>query len=74
MNIVKIGEICKQFRIDILQLKLTDFAKMNDEKLQNVHAFEKGRANNIKYIYMYLDTCNDEQRKDLINNLFEKRN
>ena len=50
----KIGEICKNYRLNILQINLTDFAKLNDENLKNINAFEHGRANNIKYLYMIM--------------------
>ena len=70
MNIKAIGSVCKNFRIDILKLSLTDFAKKNNENLQNIHAFEQGRANNIKYIYTYLKSSNDEQLYMLIERLF----
>ena len=70
MDIKKIGSICKDYRINVLNLSLTNFAKLNNENLQNIHAFEHGRANNIKYIYMYLETGTDEQKEKLIKELF----
>ena len=72
MDIVKIGQICKQFRIDILDKTLTNFAKLNNEKLQNIHAFEHGRANNIKYLYMYINMSDDKQVEQLLNKLFKE--
>ena len=70
MDIKKIGLICKNYRINVLNLTLTNFAKMNNENLQNVHAFEQGRANNIKYLYMYMNQSNIYQLEILFNNLF----
>jgi hypothetical protein len=70
MDIKKIGSICRDYRINVLNLSLTNFAKLNNENLQNIHAFENGRANNIKYIYMYLETGTDEQKEKLIKELF----
>lgn len=72
MDINKIGDICKQFRINDLDMTLTNFAKLNNENLQNIHAFEQGRANNIKYIYMYLNSCNYQQYNKLLRLLFNK--
>lgn len=72
MDIKEIGKICKQFRIDDLDISLTNFAKLNNENLQNIHAFEQGRANNIKYIYMYLNSCNYQQYNKLLRLLFNK--
>ena len=70
MDIKKIGLICKNYRIDVLGLTLTNFAKLNNENLQNVHAFEQGRANNIKYLYMYMKQSDIYQLEILFNNLF----
>lgn len=70
MDIKKIGAICKDYRINVLKLSLTNFAKLNNEKLQNIHAFEQGRANNIKYLYMYMKHSNIYQLEVLYNKLF----
>ena len=70
MDIKKLGKVCKDYRINILKLSLTNFAKLNNENLQNIHAFEQGRANNIKYIYFYMFSSDNQQLEILINNLF----
>lgn len=70
MDVEKVGEICKNFRINVLKISLTNFAKLSNEKLQNIHAFEQGRANNIKYIYMYLKACDSDQLPKLVELLF----
>ena len=70
MDIKKVGQVCKDYRIDVLDLSLTNFAKLNEENLQNIHAFEQGRANNIKYIYMYMKQSNIYQLELLFNSLF----
>lgn len=66
MNIQEIGKVCKEFRINILELSLTNFSKQNNVNLQNIHAFENGRANNIKYIYMYINSCKNETELDIL--------
>lgn len=68
--VLKVGSICKDYRINVLNLSLTNFAKLNDENLQNIHAFEQGRANNIKYLYMYMEQSNIYQLEVFFNNLF----
>ena len=70
MDIKKVGQVCKDYRINVLNLSLTNFAKLNNENLQNIHAFEQGRANNIKYIYMYMKQSNIYQLEVLFNSLF----
>ena len=66
----KIGEICKKYRLNVLQINLTEFAKLNEENLKNINAFEQGRANNIKYLYMYMKQSNIYQLEVLFNSLF----
>lgn len=70
MDIKKVGQVCKDYRIKVLDLSLTNFAKLNNENLQNIHAFEQGRANNIKYIYMYMKQSDIYQIEVLFNSLF----
>lgn len=69
-DIVRIGEVCKEFRVNNLKLSLTEFSKLNDENLQNIHAFEKGRANNIKYLFMYMKLSDVYQLEVFFNSLF----
>lgn len=70
MDIKKVAQVCRDYRIDVLHLSLTNFAKLNNDSLQNIHAFEQGRANNIKYIYMYMKQSNSYQLEVLFNSLF----
>lgn len=66
-----IGRFCEQFRKEVLGLTLTDFSKIAGENLKNIHAFEKGRANNIKYLYLYYDLADEEQKREFAIGLFE---
>ena len=66
-----IGRFCEQFRKEVLNLSLTEFARLAGENLKNVHAFEKGRANNIKYLYLYHDLADAEQKNEFAIRLFE---
>lgn len=70
MDIKQVAKVCRDYRIDVLGLSLTNFAKLNDDNIQNIHAFEQGRANNIKYIYMYMTQSNSYQLEVLFNSLF----
>ena len=65
-----VGKFCKKFRVDYLEISMTNFAKETGLNIQNVNAFESGRANNLKYIFHYYNQA-DEQLKELFkNNLF----
>ncbi len=69
--IKKIGKFCYHFRKEVLELTLTEFSRITGENLKNIHAFEKGRANNIKYLYLYYDLADAEQKKEFAMRLFE---
>lgn len=58
----KIGQYCKDYRLNELDVTLTSFARLFNENLKNVNAFEFGRANNIKYLTMYIKY--DESKRD----------
>lgn len=66
-----IGRFCEQFRKEVLNLSLTEFARLTGENLKNIHAFEKGRANNIKYLYLYYDLADEEQKNEFAIRLFK---
>ena len=55
----KIGFYCKDFREKTLHISLTDFCTEMNENIKNVSAFENGRANNIKYLFLYKNMCNN---------------
>lgn len=69
--IERIGKFCRKFRVEVLNVSLTEFARLTGENLKNVHAFEKGRANNIKYLYLYYDLADEEQKREFAIRLFE---
>lgn len=69
--IKRIGKFCYHFRKEVLGLTLTEFSKITGENLKNIHAFEKGRANNIRYLYLYYDLANAEQKNEFAIGLFE---
>ena len=51
--VLKVGEYCKDFRLNTLKLTLTEFSNLRDLNLKNVSAFEHGNANSIEYLYHY---------------------
>lgn len=59
----KIGGFCKEFREKVLCISLTDFCTVMNENIKNVSAFENGRANNIKYLFLYKNMCNNDNEK-----------
>ena len=61
----KIGLYCKNFREHILHVSLIDFCNEMNENYKNVSAFENGRANNIKYLFLYNNMCKNDKEKEM---------
>ena len=61
----KIGFYCKDFREKTLHVSLTNFCTEMNENIKNVSAFENGRANNIKYLFLYKNMCNNDKEKEM---------
>ena len=66
-----VGLFCGYFRENILKISLTEFASVTGYNLKNIHAFEKGRANNIMYLSLYYNMCDEIQGEIFSKELFE---
>lgn len=56
-NIKKIGCICAKHRL-LKDLTLKELAELSGINQKSLSAFEKGRANNLKYIFCYAKYTN----------------
>ena len=69
--IEKVGRYCREYRVNVLKLSLTDFCKMSDSNIKNVSAFENGRANNITYLMLYWKlTTIESDRVEFLKGMF----
>ena len=68
--VLKVGEYCRDFRLNTLKLTLTEFSTLTKLNLKNVSAFEHGNANNIVYIYYYYNMCGEGLKKEFSKGLF----
>lgn len=66
-----VGTFCKEFRNNILNKTLNEVCENTDIKIKTLSAFENGRANNIKYLFLYYENCNEEQKKLFALGVFE---
>lgn len=70
INVSSVNEFCKLYRMNILKLSLQEVSEITGIKLSTLSSFENGRSNNLKYIYIYYNLGNEEQREYFKNNLF----
>lgn len=68
--IENVGYFCKDFRMNVLNKTLNEICENTDIKIKTLSAFENGRANNIKYLFLYYHACNTEQKKDFVGGVF----
>ena len=69
--IKNVGNFCKNFRRNVLNKTLNEICKDIEIKPKTLSAFENGRANNIKYLFLYYNSCNDEQKELFARGVFE---
>lgn len=70
INVNNANEFCKLFRKNILKLSLKEVSEKTGIKLSTLSSFENGRSNNLKYIFIYYNLGNEEQKEYFKNNLF----
>ena len=64
-------KMCKEHRTEVLKMTLSEFAEQNNDNLKNIHNFESGRANKIKYVFMYATTGTKEQQTQFFIKMLE---
>lgn len=69
--IKEIGMFCKKFRVDYMNMSMTEFAERRELKIGNVNAFERGHANSIMYLLHYYDEADNDLKQFFITNVFE---
>ena len=60
-----IPNFCKNFRENVLQIKLKDMEIKTGVKLSTISAFENGRSNNLNHIYLYIDCCTNSDHDEI---------
>lgn len=65
-----VGNFCKDFRMNTLNKTLNEICENTDIQIKTLSAFENGRANNIKYLFLYYHACNEEQKQIFVGGVF----
>lgn len=63
---VELGNICRSFRVETLNITLKQMSTLTDEKLTTISAFENGRTTNFNRLFIYLELCTDDEKEKLI--------
>lgn len=70
INVNTANEFCKLFRMNILKISLQEMSEITGIKLSTLSSFENGRSNNLKFIFIYYNLGNDEEKEYFKSNLF----
>lgn len=65
-----VGNFCREFRKNTLNKTLNEICENTDIQSKTLSAFENGRANNIKYLFLYYNVCNEEQKQLFVGGVF----
>lgn len=61
----EVSSICAYFRRRILKMTLYELSKRSKVPVSTLSTFEQGRSSNLRYIYLYLVSCETKQQKNI---------
>lgn len=61
----EISALCGYFRRKVLKLTLHEMSNISNIPVSTLSSFEMGRSSNLRYIYLYLVSCETEQQKNI---------
>lgn len=67
-----ISYLCKSFRKDVLRLTLRELSDKTGEPIPTLSSFELGRSSNLRFLYIYLVSCETDDQKELFITGFHK--
>lgn len=67
----EVSAICSYFRKHVLNITLRDLSKLSGIPVSTLSTFEMGRSSNLKFIYVYLVSCETEQQKNILINMID---
>ena len=61
----EVSTICGYFRKHVLKMTFKDLSKLSGIPVSTLSAFESGRSSNLRFIYVYLVSCETPQQKNI---------
>ena len=61
----EVSSICGYFRRNVLKMTFREFSELTGIPISTLSTFEMGRSSNLKFIYVYLVSCETEQQKNI---------
>lgn len=63
---LEVGQQCAFFRKYVLRRTLRDLSKASGIPVPTLSSFELGRSSNLRFLYVYLVSCETEAQKNIL--------
>lgn len=60
----EISSLCAYFRKKVIRITLHEMSIKNGIPLTTLSSFEQGRSSNLRFIYIYLVSCETQEQKN----------
>ena len=61
----EISALCAYFRKKVIRLTLHEMSKKSGIPVSTLSSFEQGRSSNLRFLYLYLVSCETQQQKNI---------
>lgn len=63
---LEFGGLCAFFRKNILHITLRELSSKSGVPIPTLSSFELGRSTNLRFLYIYLVSCETESQKNIL--------
>jgi len=63
---LEFGGLCAFFRKEILHITLRELSNKSGVPIPTLSSFELGRSSNLRFLYVYLVSCETESQKNIL--------
>lgn len=63
---LEFGGLCAFFRKNILHMTLRELSNKSGVPIPTLSSFELGRSSNLRFLYIYLVSCETESQKNIL--------
>lgn len=69
---IELASICAFFRRHVLKMTLREFSERSKIPISTISSFEMGRSSNLRFIYLYLVSCETDKQKNIFIDSIDK--
>lgn len=69
---LEVGGLCAFFRKEILKITLKELSNESGIPIPTLSSFELGRSSNLRFLYIYLVSCETDSQKNILIDSIDK--